>query len=423
MDIGLRQRLRVTGLAEVRRSVRAAVVDTLGRLAARSARAVGRAGGIIGGRTVLALDREALGRLSRGRATVLVSGTNGKTTTTAMIARAVASLGPIATNRSGANMPDGLVAALLDAPAATVAVLEVDEAHLPRVVRQTRPHVVALLNLSRDQLDRSGEVHRLAAAVRDSLAAGGNVVVVANPDDVLVTSAAFAASRPPVWVQTGAADSGDSAVCPRCSDAIRRQGDHWWCVCGLRRPAAGWRLDGDLLTGPAGETAKLTPAVPGRMNAANAAVAAVTATAMGVPLQAAAQAVSEVAEAAGRYRTVRLAGHWVRLLLAKNPAGWIALLDVLTDPTRNVVVAVDGRQADGADLSWLWDVPFERLRGRQVVACGGRAADLSVCLTYAGVEHRVVEDPMRAIGSCSAGDVDLAASYSCFVSVARSAGV
>jgi len=397
---------------------RAAAIDGLGRLAARGFRAAGRTGGVIGGRIALALDRRALTRLAEDRAVVLVSGTNGKTTTTAMIARAIRRLGPVATNRSGANMPDGLVAALLDEPAAPVAVLEVDEAYLPDVLRQVRPRVVVLLNLSRDQLDRAGEVRHHETALREALATAG-ATVVANADDVLVTSAALASPRPPVWVATGVA-AGDSPACPRCGDGILRTGRRWRCSgCPLARPEPGWRLAGRALAGPAGSTLDLEVGVPGRMNVANAAMAVAAAAALGVPAAEAAEAAGSVTEAAGRYRTVQLADRDARLLLAKNPAGWAALLDVLDDPDRGLVIAVDGRQADGTDLSWLWDVPFERLRGRRIVASGDRAADLCVRLAYAGVAHERSEDPVAAVGRCAEPAVDLVASYSPFVAVSR----
>jgi lipid II isoglutaminyl synthase (glutamine-hydrolysing) len=399
--------------------------DRLGRLATRASRTAGRPGGIVGGRTVLALDRHALARLARGRTVVLVSGTNGKTTTTAMITGAVAPLGAAATNRTGANMPDGLVAALLNEPAAPVAVLEVDEAYLPLAIRQTRPRAVVLLNLTRDQLDRAGEVRHLETALRDALSAARGTIVVANVDDVLVTSAAAGARAPAVWVAAGAAYGDDAAACPRCGDGIRRAGTDWWCEsCPLSRPAPQWRRAGASLTEPAQGEIRLFAGVPGPVNLANAAMAVVTAVTLGVPAAEAAEAAGRVSEVCGRYSTVRLAGRPTRLLLAKNPAGWAAVLDLLADdPGRGLVIAVDGRQADGTDLSWLWDVPFEQLRGRQVVASGARAADLSVRLAYAGVDHDRAEDPVAAVSRCPQPVVDLVSSYSGFAAVSRLAGV
>src|ERR1700754_4220598 len=130
-----------------------------GRLTARLSRATGLGrGGVIGGRVTLRLDPDVLRRLTRNRTVVLVTGTNGKTTTALMLSRVLETLGEVAGNGDGANMPDGVVAALVAKPEAPVAVLEVDETYLSGVAAQVRPSCLALLNLSRDQLDRVGEV-------------------------------------------------------------------------------------------------------------------------------------------------------------------------------------------------------------------------------------------------------------------------
>ncbi|HLH28297.1 MAG TPA: Mur ligase family protein, partial [Acidimicrobiales bacterium] len=171
----------------------------------RTSRALGRGSGtVIGGRAGLLLDPGLLGELAGGRRTALVSGTNGKTTTTRLLAAAVEGrLGPVATNTTGANMPAGHVAALAEHPAAAAAVLEVDEGYLAQLLTAARPAVAVLLNLSRDQLDRVAEVRLVAARWREALGelpagaagAGGpaSPVVVANADDPLVAWAAAAA--------------------------------------------------------------------------------------------------------------------------------------------------------------------------------------------------------------------------------------
>ena len=241
---------------------------------------------------------------------------------------------------------------------------------------------------------------------------------------MLITSGAAACPAAPVWVAAGLAYGGDSAACPRCGNGICRAGADWWCEsCALSRPVPEWCRAGAALLGPAHRPIELSAGLPGAMNLANEAMAVVTATVLGVPADEAARAAGGVTEVAGRYSTVRLADRPTRLLLAKNPAGWAAVLELLDDPGRGLVIAVDGRQADGADLSWLWDVPFERLRGRRVVASGGRAADLSARLAYAGVEHDRAEDPVAAVSRCSQPVVDLVASYSRFAAVSRFAGV
>jgi UDP-N-acetylmuramyl tripeptide synthase len=315
-------------------------------------------------------------------------------------------------------MPDGLVAALIERRWAPLAALEVDEGYLGQVSGAVGPEVVVLLNLSRDQLDRVGEVGGVAAGVRAALGRTPGSIVVANADDPMVVAAVPEAARA-VWVSGGTGWTRDAAACPRCGHAIGYAEGDWWCSCGLRRPRSRWIVGGAAVLAPDGTATSLPVCLPGRMNRVNAAMAVVAAVAVGVPRVAAARAVGAVTDVAGRYRTVSVRGREVRLLLAKNPSGWAETLCLLDRPGRGVVIAVDGRQADGRDLSWLWDVPFERLRGRGVVATGGRAADLAVRLAYAEVEYELVPDLWRALEAAPAGAVDLVATYSVFQRLRR----
>ncbi|MER6897779.1 Mur ligase family protein [Amycolatopsis sp. NPDC000740] len=281
-----------------------------GRLTAwfsRTAR-LGR-GGVIGGRVTLRLDPKALRRLGRDRTVVIVTGTNGKTTTSLMLTRALEALAEVAHNGDGANMPDGLVAALAAAPEAPYAVLEVDETYVPWVAEQVQPAALVLLNLSRDQLDRVGEVRMMERDLRAAFAGLSRTVVVANCDDVLVTSAASAAARP-VWVGTGRRWSGDSVSCPRCGGAITHTDREWRCaVCAFARPEATWTLDGDLVHTPGGRQVDLDLRLPGEANRANAALALAAAHCVGVAPPPPAARLRPLTHNGGRDRTIRRTPH------------------------------------------------------------------------------------------------------------------
>jgi lipid II isoglutaminyl synthase (glutamine-hydrolysing) len=121
-----------------------------------------------------------------------------------------------------------------------------------------------------------------------------------------------------------------------------------------------------------------------------------------------------VSDVVGRYSTVEVNGARARLLLAKNPAGWAEVFDMLLPPPSPVVVAINARTADGHDPSWLWDVPFELLRGRRVVATGERGLDLAVRLHYAEVDHVRVATPREAVRAAGAPEVDVVANYTAF---------
>src|SRR6202165_3723389 len=288
-----------------------------------ASRVTGRgAGAMIGGLVAMTLDRSILRQLGQGRRAVVVTGTNGKSTTTRMTAAALGTLGPVATNAEGANMDAGLVAALAGARDAGLAALEVDEMHLPHVAAAVDPRVMVLLNLSRDQLDRVGEINTIERTLRAGLARHPDAVVVANCDDVLMTSAAYD-SRNVVWVAAGGGWSGDSVSCPRSGEVIVREQTHWYSTgTDFKRPSPQWWFDDDNIYGPDGLSLPMRLALPGAVNRGNATQAVAAAVALGADPVAAVAAVSGVDEVAGRYRTVRLGEHTARVLLAKNPAGW-----------------------------------------------------------------------------------------------------
>jgi UDP-N-acetylmuramyl tripeptide synthase len=158
---------------------------------------------------------------------------------------------------------------------------------------------------------------------------------------------------------------------------------------------------------------RLETQLPGEVNQANALVALAVAVRAGAEAQTVANAIRGVDSVAGRYGLFSYHGREVRLLVAKNPAGWAATWSMLS-AGRPMVIAVNARQADGRDTSWLWDVDFARLEGRIVVASGDRAADVGVRLSYAGIKHRTMTDPLEAIGSLPAGELDVVGNYTAF---------
>jgi len=268
------------------------------------------------------------------------------------------------------------------------------------------------LNLSRDQLDRTNEVRMIAGSWRAALAAAPRTHVVANADDPLVVWGAGVA-RDAHWVGAGLRWQHDAVGCPSCEGRITFTEDGWSCAsCGFARPEPEATLvvadDGAARAEwTNGRRVPLRLSLPGRFNQSNALMAAVAAEASGVDALAALAAMEGVQEVAGRF-TVRSFGEVrARLMLAKNPAGWGELLDLVADSDAPLVVSINARVADGADPSWLWDVPYERLAGRAVVATGDRYRDLSVRLHYAGVRHTTEPEPVVAVTRAAAGSTDV----------------
>jgi lipid II isoglutaminyl synthase (glutamine-hydrolysing) len=476
--------------------LRAKLATSVSKGAAALSRAAGRGdGSVIGGRIGLMIDPQLLTHLAAGRQIALVSGTNGKTTTTRLVTAAMGILGDVATNSLGANMPTGHTSALAKAGETPYAVLETDEHYLPQVLAATRPKVVALLNLSRDQLDRAKEVAMMAQLWRDTLR-GRDLHLVANADDPMVVWAARDCARI-TWVAAGQRWHDDSWVCPECGGAIARgassappagvavagapaqpgfaqPGSHdfataptqlmpqrypaapaqvmpqgvevadagprglitgqpapgapglpevasgggepdvdWYCTrCDLRRPAPHWRLSGTAVIGPDGRAYPIHLQLPGRVNRANAATALAVAAIFGADPALAAPRLSQVASIAGRYAQVQRDGRFIRLLLAKNPAGWLEAFD-MAEPAPTLL-SINARDPDGMDTSWLFDVDFAPLTGRQVLITGDRAYDLAVRLEVNGVPFQHVRSFGEALATVPPGRLEVIANYTAF---------
>ncbi len=368
---------------------------------------------MVRGRTVLALDPAAVRKLATGRRTIVVSGTNGKSTTTRLICAALG--GDVASNASGANMAPGVVSAL-DDRRAPVAVLEVDELHVPAVMRATAPVAVVALNLTRDQLDRTHEVSR-TSQVWGNAFAERSVTVVANAADPHVVAAALEGT--PVWVDPGLRWTEDATVCPRCGKVLDWSPDgRWSSSCGLAMPTPDYILTGSGVRIPGGRELPLRLSLPGEVNRGNAVFAVAAAAALGVDPETAVGRLEAIETVDGRYAMLDLGGREARLLLAKNPAGWAAALTMIEDGAV-IAVGINARIADGTDTSWLYDVPFERLAGHTVGATGDRRDDLAVRLHYAGATPIVHEDLVRLAARLPAGPMVVAANYTAFREMRR----
>ena len=410
----------------------------LGDAAAVLSRALGKGSGAsIRGQILTRIHPDAFAELVKGRRIASVTGTNGKTTTTHFLAAALRTgLGPdadrLVTNADGANLHYGIASSLAKAPHADIAVLETDERVVKDLIVHGRPEVLVLLNFSRDQLDRNHEIKFLARSWRDALANAGSdgPVVVANSDDPLVVWAASDVKKV-IWVDTASTWTADAALCPQCGSLLQRDNPSqdaptgaWDCPgCDLTEPPADYRVRGTDIELPSGERVASALNVPGAFNVANAACALAAAVEFGVSVPDALAGFSTVRAPAGRFAVTSIGDSLLRLVLSKNPAGWSESLPLLSsDP---VILAIDSVAADGQDVSWLWDVDFEQLRGRRVICSGPRAYDLAVRLEYGDVTHEVisdVSDAVRAVRGTSE-PVDVIATYTPFQKLLKMAGL
>ena len=392
--------------------MRSRLTVALGRTARLAARMRGGGSGgtafpgLVMERTDPGFLERTLSRLPRG--VIVVSGTNGKTTTTKMVVQLLREQGlKVFTNRTGSNFVRGVLAALLTEVAAAgnldadIAVLELDEAHAVHFVAQVRPRACLLLNVMRDQLDRFGEIDYTASLLH-SIAKATSDVVVLNGDDPRLAAPAFLEDVTARVVSFGAGEDLRSLFLS--DDDLRT---------GLASPrdrgeGPGPRVTLEAINGQRatvrvdGASHEVDFAIPGVHNLLNACAA------LGVVLEVLGEdadlpglltTLGTVQAAFGRGEVLTLDGRPVQLSLVKNPAGFrMGLLSAAAQAQAGevVVVAINDEYADGRDMSWLWDVDFAALRANGVaVVTGVRAWDMALRLRYDDVEVTDVEPDLR----------------------------
>jgi UDP-N-acetylmuramyl tripeptide synthase len=378
------------------------------------------------GRVAGRIDPAVVARLGRAlpAGSVVVTATNGKTTTTRLIAQVLAAAGRrVVHNRSGANLLNGVASALVRAASPSgrvggrgaLGLFEVDEASLPEVAAALQPRVLAFGNLFRDQLDRYGEVTFVASSWRRALAGlPASSALVLNADDPSTAALGVEAGRRVLYI--GLDDLGqskptlehtaDARLCPRCGARLAYEAvfyghlGHYRCPgCGFARPRPhlsarsvepagfdGTRVD-------LGDGALSLP-LPGLYNVYNALLALGVADLLGVDRAVAVSAIERGAGVFGRVERIAVGDRTVVMALVKNPVGFDQVLRTVLESSdaADLLIAINDRLADGTDVSWLWDVDFEALAGRarSVVVAGDRAEDMRVRLKYAGVDPAIV---------------------------------
>ncbi len=412
-----------------------------GLLAARAAgtlsRLSGRGGGTsIPGKVLTRLEPQAIALLARRlrQGAVVLSATNGKTTTAAMVASILERRGTrLVHNRAGANMAGGVASALAAAARGggrrldgDLGLFEVDEFWLPQLLRDLRPRAVLLANLFRDQLDRYGELETIGERWLEAIAAlPAGTELVLNADDPLVADlgreregVTYVGVEDDALARPEMQHAADSKHCRRCGhpytyDAIYlgHLGRYHCPNCGQRRPEPAIRATDVELRGirsaaftlrAAEGSARVELPLPGLYNVYNALAAAALGLRLGAPLGDVVAGLESVAPAFGRAETLQLRGRPASLLLIKNPAGANEVLRTLTleDGELDVLGILNDRTADGRDVSWVWDADWEVLAPRlgRMVCAGTRAAELGVRLKYAGVDParlEVLEGPLE----------------------------
>jgi lipid II isoglutaminyl synthase (glutamine-hydrolysing) len=392
------------------------------RAAGGLSRLAGKGGGTtIPGKLLTYLDPTAVeqlaARLPRGSA--VVSATNGKTTTAAMVAQILGGRVRLAFNSSGANLMSGVASTLLRAREAELGLFEVDEAALPSVARQLRPRALCLGNLFRDQLDRYGELELVADRWRRAVAElGDETALIVNGDDPQVGDLARGRRRSvtfglddPRHASPSLQHAADSKWCLRCGTPydyaaayVGHLGDYRCPACGHARPpldlvARSIELEGldgvsfDLVDDQGPLRVRLS--LPGLYNVYNALAAAALARELGASRDDIRGGLERFTAAFGRFERLTIGDRTLLMLLVKNPAGANEVVRTLVagGAPRHAILALNDGIADGRDVSWIWDVDYEPLLERleRVTVTGDRAAELALRFKYAGFDEEAIE--------------------------------
>jgi UDP-N-acetylmuramyl tripeptide synthase len=407
-----------------------------------------------------AIDPDVLRKLSKDLkfGAIVITGTNGKTTTSRLITSLLQGAGHrVVSNRSGANLIFGATAAALESAdlsgrvRADWGVFEIDEASLPRAIDEIQPKAAIVLNLFRDQLDRYGELESIAKKIESALTQlpeGSKAIL--NADDPRVAEIGLGLSTPPLWFgldDTSVAThdlphAADARTCPRCGmslifDAVYVGHDGVYrCPNGhFNRPTPemsatrihldgfdniamtvgttpSYRDDGPIQTPPVNDSTsqsqlqsqRLDLPLGGLYNCYNVLAAYSAAVTIGLEPKYIAERLHTFRAAFGRQERIEFRGRNLNLVLSKNPAGFNETVRTAVDLAKgnSFLVALNDRKADGTDVSWIWDVDFELMRGKThvVVPAGNRAHDLALRFKYAGIEATKPEtDPGKALDS------------------------
>jgi UDP-N-acetylmuramyl tripeptide synthase len=415
----MRARLRARGTAAL----------WAGKLTSGLSRGLRRGGGTtLPGDVARWVDPTILTKLSRSLAqgTVVITGTNGKTTTAALLRHILEAQGRhTVANQAGANLIFGVTAALVNRAGwsggvpADVGLFEIDEASLPRLVTEVAPGTIVVTNLFRDQLDRYGELETTAGHLRRALTQGPEgVTAVLNADDPMVAALGddlprvlYAGLDDPSLLQPELRHGADAKFCPRCGSPFTFEGVYFGHVGRYRcprgdfeRPALDVKATSVAIEGmermrmavtDGAQTADVDVPLSGLYNAYNVILALAAARAVGVPLAKSAAALRNFTPAFGRMERTMIDGRAAVLLLAKNPTGFNEVLRTAIEfgKASSFLIALNDRIADGRDVSWIWDVDFEQLKdvARHVVVSGDRALDLRVRLKYAEIPAERIE--------------------------------
>lgn len=383
-------------------------------------------GSSLPGRILLKLRPGILSRLSIGYKVIIVTGTNGKTTTASMITSVLKTAGKkVINNSSGANMTDGIASCFIENyKKCGWAVIECDEAYTRIVMRYIKPEYMVVTNIFRDQLDRFGEIYTTWEKIKDAIALSPSTELFLNADEAIFAETEFKNKVHYFGFSQGngkMSSNVDSAFCKNCGErfkfnfiTFKNLGDYYCPKCGFSRPAPEFTLDEIKSVTVDGSVVmicseEVTLSVSGVYNMYNALAAFAVAMRAGIDKETIARGIASQQSRFGRNEMIDVGGTKMQLSLIKNPTGCDQCIDTITlfDKPCSLLILLNDNWADGTDVSWVWDAHFENLKkleADKIIIGGTRRFDMAVRLETAGFDEKkfiIAEDDDAVIGEIS----------------------
>lgn len=368
------------------------------------------------GKVALKLDKNILCKVASGYNVILVTGTNGKTTTTSMIYNILKEKGfSVITNNTGANLYSGIVTTFVDNYKFSdknhekFAVIEVDEANVKFITEKITPNIITVTNLFRDQLDRYGEVYTTLTKILEGVHSVPTSKLILNGDESLLgkldikNPVVFYGFKTNINENKTIDINADAKFCKFCKTPYKYNfvtynhlGDYYCTGCGYKRPEISYGVDEIIDLTSESSTVKINNteiflSQSGVYNIYNALCAYSIAKELGVDDITIKKSLESQSSSFGRQETINIEDKEVKIILVKNPAGYNQALDTLClskDPFSAAFILNDN-YADGRDVSWIWDVNFEHLNNvdlNEIYVSGLRSYDMAVRLKTAGLD-------------------------------------
>lgn len=407
------------------------------------------------GKVALKLDKNILKTIASNYDVILITGTNGKTTTTSMIYSILKeSNKPVITNNTGANMYTGIIACFISNYSfkkfteKKLAVIEVDEANVKFITEYISPKIITITNLFRDQLDRYGEVYTTLKKILEGVSKSPTATLVLNGDESLLGELNL--ENPIVYYgfatkinENKIVDlNADAKFCKVCKApyeynfiTYNHLGDFYCSKCGYKRPKLNYSIDKIIDLNTNGSSIHINDKPyyinqPGTYNIYNALCAYSVAKSLGVEDTTIEQSLKTVASSFGRQETLNIEGKEIKIVLVKNPAGYDEAVNTINLDHRkiNLCLMLNDNYADGKDVSWIWDVNFERLTSldiNKIMISGIRLYDMAIRLKVAGFKSDSFvlcndeEDLLKEIKACSGEIVYILATYTAMITLRK----